>query len=253
MRKYVQKQILDLILTVIEGVSYSEKNTQYSTVMLNDCLYALENIKNTMTEQLSTDMFLKYDSLFISVFDSIKTIISNIEENISSELIYVTLKINLDDIKTYLSDEIIKIEILFLPYKMSMWDSMESVWLEAKEDDRCDCYVMPIPYYERNQDLSLKQMHYEGMEFPSYVPITKVSEYIIATRRPDVIYIHNPYDDLNRITTVDSNFYSDKLKMYTDNLVYIPYYIDGPSMSIDASKKFALYCCSIRRDEKTLY
>ena len=37
-------------------------------------------------------------------------------------------------------------EIVFLPYKASMWDSLESVYLAAKEDENCDAYCIPIPY-----------------------------------------------------------------------------------------------------------
>ena len=36
-----------------------------------------------------------------------------------------------------------KKEIVFLPYKASMWDSMESVWKAAAEDDECEVYVVP--------------------------------------------------------------------------------------------------------------
>ena len=39
-----------------------------------------------------------------------------------------------------------KLEILFLPYQVSMWDSLESVWMAAKERGDLDCYVVPIPY-----------------------------------------------------------------------------------------------------------
>ena len=42
--------------------------------------------------------------------------------------------------------------------------------------------------------------------------------------QPDVIYIHNPYDDKNILTSVDPRYYSFRLKDFTDNLVYIPYY-----------------------------
>ena len=53
-------------------------------------------------------------------------------------------------------------EAVFLPYKASMWDSLESVWRAAWEDPDCDAYVIPIPYYDRNPDRSLGELHYEG-------------------------------------------------------------------------------------------
>ena len=42
---------------------------------------------------------------------------------------------------------------------------------------------------------------------------------------PDVIFIHNAYDSCNKVTSVDSRFYSDKLKKYTGKLVYVPYFV----------------------------
>ena len=118
-----------------------------------------------------------------------------------------------------------KKEIIFLPYKASMWDSLESVWKAAAEDENCNAYVVPIPYFDRNPDGTLGQMHYEGNEYPEYVPVTSWEEYAIAERKPDAIYIHNPYDDSNIITTVHPSFYARELKKYTNMLVYIPYFV----------------------------
>ena len=120
-----------------------------------------------------------------------------------------------------------KKEIVFLPYKASMWDSLESVWKAADADPECDAYVIPIPYYDKNPDGSFREMHYEGDLFPDNVPITRYDAYSLEKRRPDAIYIHNPYDGANYVTSVHPDYYSDKLKQYTNCLVYIPYYLLG--------------------------
>lgn len=117
-------------------------------------------------------------------------------------------------------------EAVFLPYKASMWDSLESVWQAADADPEWDAYVIPIPYYDRRPDGRLGQLHYEGGQFPNYVPVTGYRDYDLAQRRPDVIFIHNPYDGYNRVTSVHPDFYSDALKRYTNQLVYIPYYLE---------------------------
>ena len=121
-------------------------------------------------------------------------------------------------------------EIVFLPYKASMWDSLESVWKAAEEDSECDAYVIPIPYFDKNPDGSFKEAHYEGDQYPAYVPVTDYNDYNFEARRPDVIYIHNPYDNCNHVTSVHPFFYSDNLKKFTDKLVYIPYFILGEEM-----------------------
>lgn len=110
----------------------------------------------------------------------------------------------------------VRYEAVFLPYKASMWDSLESVWLAAREDKDWDCHVIPIPYYDRNQDNSFGSIHYEGNLYPEYVPVTSFNEYNLEARHPDVIFIHNPYDECNHVTSVHPAFYSSRIKNYTD-------------------------------------
>ncbi len=116
-------------------------------------------------------------------------------------------------------------EVVFLPYKASMWDSLESVWKAADADENTDAYVIPIPYFDKNPDGSFKEEHYEGDLYPKNVPITRYDTYDLETRRPDVIYIHNPYDECNHVTSVHPYFYSKNLRKFTDKLVYIPYFV----------------------------
>ncbi|MBR4026829.1 MAG: CDP-glycerol glycerophosphotransferase family protein [Lachnospiraceae bacterium] len=118
-----------------------------------------------------------------------------------------------------------KREVVFLPYKASMWDSLESVWKATEEDPDCNAYVIPIPYYEKNPDGSFKEMQYEGELYPAYVPITHYETYDFEERKPDMIFIHNPYDEYNLVTSVHPFFYSKHLKQFTENLIYIPYFI----------------------------
>lgn len=117
------------------------------------------------------------------------------------------------------------LEIVFLPYKTSMWDSLESIWMAAKADEHCNAYVIPIPYFDKNPDGSFGEEHYEGNEYPSYVPVTKYEEYDFGLHQPDIIYIHNAYDNGNYVTSVHPFFYSENLKKFTEKLIYIPYYI----------------------------
>lgn len=124
-----------------------------------------------------------------------------------------------------------RLEVVFFPYKASMWDSLESVWQAADADPDCDVYVVPIPYYDRNADGTLGTYHYEGNDLPDYVPVIPYDTYAIETRKPDAVYIHNPYDKGNYVTSIDPRYYSSKLKDHTDCLVYIPYYSTAGGMS----------------------
>ena len=87
---------------------------------------------------------------------------------------------------------------------------------------------MSYPYYDRNPDHSFGDFHYEGREFPKDVPVIHYENYDLEERRPDIIYIHNPYDGDNLVTSVDPRFYSGELKKHTDMLVYVPYFVWKP-------------------------
>lgn len=117
------------------------------------------------------------------------------------------------------------LDVVFLPYKASMWDCMETVWKAADEDPDCNAYVIPIPYFDLNPDRTAGEMHYEADLMPDYVPIVSFQEYNLEKEHPDIIYIHNPYDEYNKVTSVHPDFYSSVIRNYTDMLVYIPYFI----------------------------
>lgn len=116
-------------------------------------------------------------------------------------------------------------EVVFFPYKASLWNSLESVYLAAVADENCDAYCVPIPYYEKNADGSFGQFHDESGEYPENIPVVNWQEYDFELRKPDVIYIHNPYDNWNQETSVEPRFYASNLRKYTEELVYIPYFV----------------------------
>lgn len=162
------------------------------------------------------------------------------KKEINANKIYKLLRQKLIRISNSLKNEVrVRLEIAFFPYKASMWDSLESVYLAAKADPDCDAYCVPIPYYDLNPDRSFGQMHYEGnvrpdgtpIEYPDEIEITDWQEYNFEERRPDVIFIHNIYDNYNLVTSVHPRYYSSNLKQYTDRLVYIPYYMTSGGMS----------------------
>lgn len=146
--------------------------------------------------------------------------------------IYKTLKQQLIKVSNSLRRDVrIRLEAVFLPYKASMWDSLESVWQAADADPDCDAYVVPIPYFDRNPDGSFRAVHYEAEMYPDNVPITKYDEFDFGVHQPDMIYIHNPYDYANHVTSVHPFFYSDNLKRFTERLIYIPYYATSGGMN----------------------
>ena len=131
-------------------------------------------------------------------------------------------------------------KVVFMPYKASMWDSLESIWMAADKDERCEALVVPITYYELDNNQNPVKKVNERDRFPECVNTINDEEYDLENDFPDIIYIHNPYDDHNLITRVDSRYYSWNLKKYCEKLVYVPYYkwVDGVSST---SFKSAMY------------
>ena len=122
-------------------------------------------------------------------------------------------------------------EAIFLPYKASMWDSLESIWMAADADLNCQAYVIPIPYFDRNADGTFSKFHYEAEDYPDYVPVVNYAGFNLEEHHPDMIFIHNPYDENNYVTSVHPDYYSKRLKAFTDCLVYVPYYTTCGKMS----------------------
>lgn len=120
-----------------------------------------------------------------------------------------------------------KKEIVFFPYKASMWDSLESVWSAAVKRDDCNVYVVPVPYFEKDSSGTYQSMCYEGDLFPEEVPIVSWENYQIKERRPEIVFIHNPYDNANRVTSIHLDFYAKELRNDAQMLVYVPYFVAG--------------------------
>ena len=123
------------------------------------------------------------------------------------------------------------IEMAFFPYKASMWDSMESIWQAANADPDCHAVVVPIPYVDKDPDGNVREEHYEIDLYPENVPVVDYREYNLQEKRPDIAFIHNPYDHLNLVTSVHSDYYSFNLKKWVKCLVYTPYFALSGNLS----------------------
>lgn len=115
--------------------------------------------------------------------------------------------------------------ILFLPVLARDWQGLHSLWKAAADDENCDTYVVPLPYYYKDYDSSPKEVCCDVAEFPEEVYALDyrglTSEYL-EMLHPDVIVIQNPYDAWNPVFSVPEMFYSLNLRKYTDKLVYVP-------------------------------
>ena len=240
MRNQTIKKILDLFNSMQEAQNDAcqlsvSGNEDGAAALLSQCQEAAISIGNEIerTEGCGTETersLERYcEDLFqtsLSVSDGPEDLVRNgngIQKAHAYEKLTKSLRLCRDLFRREIRPQY---ELLFLPYKASMWDALESIYLAAKRDPRCLPVVMPIPYFDRNQDGSLGDGHYEGGSFPSYIPITDYHSYSVKEHHPDAIFIHNPYDNANYATTVHPDYYCKRLKDLTDFLAYIPYYIE---------------------------
>ena len=231
MRKAHKKQaekLLRLLDQVHEGIrtELEADRKQEALELLGQCQDAAIQLGETIEESegegfTAVRLLEVYCEQLYQYYEKIR-----LGEDFSAEKVYKHLHESLIQIENSVKNDIkIRVEAVFLPYKASMWDSLESVWRAAEADPDCDAYVIPIPYFDKNPDGSFRQEHYEGDQYSEDVPVTPYDEYDFASRRPDMVFIHNPYDGCNFVTSVHPFFYSNNLKQYTNQLVYIPYFI----------------------------
>ena len=137
-------------------------------------------------------------------------------------------------------------EVVFLPYKVALWDSFDGLWRECMQDEDCDVYVIPIPYYYKDARCDVLKEVFEGNDFPKEVSITDYNKYDLISRHPDEIYIQCPYDKCNAVISVEPYFYASNIVKYTDKLVFVPPFVMDEIESDDekALKNTKDYICS---------
>lgn len=133
------------------------------------------------------------------------------------------LERRMNEIGRRITDKLIEIHrstdfsIAFLPYKRSMWNSMQSVYEECKASG-IDAHVYPIPYLRMNPN---KEPDYIDSDFDMFGDI---AERIEDFSGADYIAIHYQYEDHNRVTNMLPEYFTKALKeRYHAKIVYLPY------------------------------
>ncbi len=251
MRKYQKKMVEDFIETLFEAHDEIRKLIKINSLsvameLLSQCQDGIIKV-GTMIEESEGEGFDTvvliegYCELVYNTYEAVR-MQEETGQSSSFDKLYKALNKKLIQVRNSIKNDIkYHIEAVFLPYKASMWDSLESVWAAADADEGCDAYVIPIPYYDKNPDGSLGEEHWEGKQYPDYVPVTHYAQYDFAAHKPDMVFIHNPYDEYNTVTSVHPFYYSKNLKQYTERLIYVPYYSTAGGMSMAQGNLPAYY------------
>ncbi len=233
MRKAVKRKILDLFTTLREAhneIRLLLQKEEYVKVnnILADCQECALLAGNTIEQfdKNQKDIVRELEEYCEQVFE----ISSCLENKAKLNANEIQKKLNLYIQRAHEKVEsniTAALKVVFMPYKASMWTSLESIWEAAAADEACEVKVVVIPYYTLDFEGNKKELHYEGELFPKNVPVVHFDEYILEHEHPDIIFIHNPYDGTNNVTRVPEKYYSYNLKRYTDHLVYSPYGMMG--------------------------
>ena len=267
MRKKKKEKIISLLASYREAHNIiknllNEGKKEEASALMSLCQDGMEKLEEECKKEIANDserkvfsdsltayqksLFLSYEALLeeedLKEKESQEMIIGGRKEigkgNAQKQSLYKLQEA--EEIFESLAYKIQKIPIhtliLFLPYKASMWDSMESVYLAAQKDSACEALVMPITYFERNENTEFGEPINEKGIFPANIP-TIGEDFSIEEEEPDIIYIHNPYDDTNYVTSVHPRYYSRNLKKYTQSLIFLPYYA---TMGVCAFEKIFL-------------
>ncbi|WMJ90187.1 hypothetical protein [Anaerocolumna sp. MB42-C2] len=227
MRKFQREQILELLQTLREANLELKKQTspEVAKSLFGDVKEFTTSVvafidTNAGVRTQAAELLLTYSKTIASalVADNPNEFLSQLQRQLPPiEAAVRKLKVD-------------KIEIAFFPYNLSMWDSLESIYFAAKSDPNCDVYCVPIPWFERDKNGRIINAHFDGDQYPKNIEISDWQKYDVEARHPDVIFIHNPYDAGNYVTTVHPDFYSKRLRNLTDLLVYVPYFVTGETI-----------------------
>ena len=218
----IRENLKGQILTLLESMhALQHEGYEKKVDFLNDCQQAAITIGETIENKVSESANI------VSVL-----------EQYCEQLFELSQKVEIQQDEIQRLDKMLYsvepgYQIVFFPYKASMWDSMESIWKAFSSDERCECVVVPIPYREFDAKANQWNECYEGADFPDYVKVRDYRTFQIENEQPDMAYIHNPYDDWNRVTCVYPQFFSRELKKYVKKLVYVPYYITAGFITAD--------------------
>lgn len=246
MRKKVKMQMLQILETIKEAHEEWEKSLaagkgDEATTILADCQECAVLVGETIERfEKEQDNIVRCLEEYCERIFSVHGMCGNLSQE-EGKKARQELDSRINQIYEEIRDNVSAVlKVAFFPYKASMWTSLASVWKAACEDPECEAQVIVIPYYKLDRQQRPAELVYEASLFPTEVPVIPYNLYHVETEQPDMIFIHNPYDDTNNVTRVPEQYYSYNLKKYTEQLVYSPYGM----MGYYSPEQGAFMCCT---------
>lgn len=127
-------------------------------------------------------------------------------------------------------------KVLFVVSHFEWWRKIEALWYQAKANKALDVTVLVVPYHLKDFSFNETIEVDDSCRFKGIVPFVTEKEYKLTEEQPDIIVIQDPFDGWSTNFTLQSAYYSEKLRKHCRKLVYVPFAdVDDPSSEKDAT------------------
>ena len=123
--------------------------------------------------------------------------------------------------KTYHDEFRTNKSVLFVPVKEEDWKWLEALYRSEVDQGNVQAFVMPLPFYERENDGNIGEAHWEFDRFPKELQLLDYKTVNLNTTHFERIYMTSPYDEYQSGMTVDTTFYSNVLSIISDQLILV--------------------------------
>ena len=117
--------------------------------------------------------------------------------------------------------------MLILLDKAKHFSSIEAFYKKMLEREDWEVLLMPIPYSFRRGDGEFLEEEIDTELFPKEYSYLDYKSYAFDSMMPECIVMNSPYDSCNMVQSIDPFFYSENMKKFTKNLLYIPWFLTG--------------------------
>ena len=217
-------EITGLLLNVHEQVDSLEKagNTDHVTQLLENCQTLAISLGTLIEKQMpdSGDLVHLLEDYCERVYSA-----SGSWTDVSRSILDQSIKETEESVKGYFLNR--KKEVLFIVTKAKWWDVLSPLYDHYVSKTDTEVHVLAVPYHISDRVAGFDGETRNDIDLlPPELMAVNSDGYDIPHRHPDVIVTGYPYDGWGTTIDVQAFHYSENLRSYTDELIYVPCFGD---------------------------